>query len=124
MLSTTASGWTRQGVCTRKPVKLPASLKAGPPSNGGRTLRSDARGLEARRRSPITRYDRPGEPSLSEYTQDMEPAGTFDDLTQDINWYPDANDATRVSRFEGAAFAYLFASGAVRQYRASSRRWT
>jgi hypothetical protein len=41
----------------------------------------------------------------------MEPAGTFADLTQDINWYTNANDATVLSRFEGAAFAYLFASG-------------
>ena len=96
-----------------KPVKLPPSLKAGPPSNGPDLATLVLTPADLGGQATVTNhgYEPPGEPSLSEYTQDMEPAGTFADLTQDINWYPNANDATVLSRFEGAAFAYLFASG-------------
>jgi hypothetical protein len=41
----------------------------------------------------------------------MQPAGTFADLSQIVDWFPAANDATVLSRFEAVAFAYVFAKG-------------
>jgi len=96
-----------------KPVKLPPGLKKGPPSGGPdlSTLVLTPADLGGTATVANQGYEPPGEPSLSEYTEDMAPAGTFAHLSQDINWYPNANDATVLSRFEGVATAYAFASG-------------
>lgn len=41
----------------------------------------------------------------------MEPAGSFEDLTQLLGWFPSANEATVFGRFTGVAFVYVSASG-------------
>jgi hypothetical protein len=94
-----------------KPVKLPGRPTAGPPVGGPDlatlALTTDDFGGEATIEDQG--YDLPGSPSLSEYTRDMEAAG--DDLTQIIDWFPTANDATIIARFEGSGLAYVFTAG-------------
>jgi hypothetical protein len=96
-----------------KPVKLPPALKAGPPTGGPdlATLALTASDLSGQTTVVNDGYSAPSAPSLSEYTLDLQPAGTFEDLTQIIDWFPAANDATFLSRYEGVAFAYVFAQG-------------
>lgn len=95
-----------------QPVKLPGPPTAvGPPAVGPdlATLALTTNDFGGEATIQDQGYDLPGSPSLSEYTQDMEAAG--DDLTQVIDWYPTANDATILARFEGAALAYVFTAG-------------
>lgn len=96
-----------------KPVKVPQPLKAGPPAGDPdlATLALTTSDFGGQATIAAHGYEGPPFPSLSEYDLDMEPAGDFDDLTQGIEWYPTANDATVASRFEGVVIAYVFASG-------------
>jgi hypothetical protein len=52
-------------------------------------------------------YGTPRPPSLSTYELDLEPAGGFEAVSQLIDWYPTANDAAVLGRFEGSVFAYV-----------------
>lgn len=96
-----------------KPVKLPQQLDPGPPPGGPDlgplALTSSDFGGQA----TITDegYGTPSTPSLSTYVRDMEPAGSFPELTQVIDWFPHANDATVLGRFEGVGFAYGLGEG-------------
>ena len=96
-----------------KPVKLPKPLKAGPPANGPdlATLALTPTDLGGQATLGDHGYEPPSTPSLSEYAEDLQPAGSYDELSQLVDWFPTANDALDLSRFEGGAFAYLLASG-------------
>lgn len=93
-----------------KPVKLPRPLKAGPPAGGPdlSTLALTTADFGGQATVTAQGYTTPSVPGLSEYLEIMEPAGSFDALQQLIDWYPTANDATVISRFEGALLAYVF----------------
>lgn len=96
-----------------KPVELPPRLEVGPPAGGPdlATLALTISDLGGQATIVDHGYQTPGPPSLSEYELDMEPAGSFEDLTQLLGWFPSANEATVFGRFTGVAFAYAFASG-------------
>jgi hypothetical protein len=96
-----------------KPVKVPPAVKSGPPPGGPdlATLALTESDFGGQAGLLDEGYERPGTPAVSEYARDLEPAGTFGDLSQIIDWFPHANDATALGRFEGVAVAYLFGSG-------------
>jgi hypothetical protein len=96
-----------------KPVKVPPQLKAGAPAGGPdlAPLALTTADLGGQATIGDHGYLSPGTPSLSEYDLEMQPAGSFDELSQGLEWYPTANDAIDLSRFEGAALAYVFSSG-------------
>lgn len=86
-----------------KPVKLLPPPKAGPP-RGGPDL--GALGLTT---ADLTGTATIGDDSyvvdpaaLSAYLRDMNPAGQYHDLTQEIEWYPTANEATVVTTVQEA----------------------
>jgi hypothetical protein len=84
-----------------KPVKLPPRPKAGPPP-GGPPLSalvlqtSDLGGLA----TTEDQFYAADPPAISEYALDMRPAGTFDDLSQLIDWWPTTNEAAFFSNVE------------------------
>jgi hypothetical protein len=88
------------------PVKLLPPLQAGPPA-GGRDLStlvlttSDLTG--ATTIGDSTYVVDPA--ALSAYLLDMNPAGQFHDLTQEIEWYATANEATFTTNLEQAIVA-------------------
>lgn len=94
-----------------KPVKLPPSAKAGPPP-GGPSLAALAL-LAPDFGGPATvQYQTyaVAPPAISEYDLDIQPAGTFDDVTQSIDWWPNGNEAAFYSRVEFVLTAELLAS--------------
>jgi hypothetical protein len=96
-----------------KPVKVPAHLQAGPPPGGPdlSTLALTTADFGGQATIADQAYEQPSSPSLSEYTRDMQPAGNFQDLSQIIDWFPHANDATVLARFTGVELAYVFSQG-------------
>jgi hypothetical protein len=87
-----------------KAVKLPPKLKAGPPT-GGPDLA--AAGLTTTDLGTATITDQGydvDKQALSAYALFMQPAGHFDDLSQEIEWYASANDASFIAAFQGAVF--------------------
>jgi hypothetical protein len=96
-----------------KPVKLPPNLKAGPPRGGPDLSTLVLRTSDFAGQATVLDegYGTPNGLSLSEYERDMQPAGNFAALSQTIDWFPHANNATVMSRAEGAALAYVFAAG-------------
>jgi hypothetical protein len=94
-----------------KPVKLLPPLKAGPPTGGpdlatlGLTP-SDLTGT-------VTVGDHAylvDSAAISAYLLDMNPAGQYHDLTQEIEWYASANKALVITRLEPAIVASELAS--------------
>jgi len=92
----------RTGRLHAKAVKLP-KLKAGPPP-GGPDLsvlalrKTDLVGKVAVNKSYVV------DPvAISDYSVFMLPAGPFDALDQEIEWYPVANEAAFVADFQNAA---------------------
>jgi hypothetical protein len=96
-----------------KPVKVPKPLNGGPPAGGPdlATVALTASDFGGQATIFDQGYGTPTTPSLSSYAQEMQPAGSFADLDQFIDWFPRANDATVLSRFEGVGFAYVLAAG-------------
>ena len=94
-------------------MKLPRQLDAGPPPGGPDLGRLALTSSDFGGQATITDqgYGTPSTPSLSTYVRDMEPAGSFADLAQVIEWFPHANEATVLGRFEGVGFAYGLAEG-------------
>jgi hypothetical protein len=95
-----------------KPVKLPPQLAPGAPPGGPdlSTLALTASDLG----SPATLgnhlYATPSAPALSAYELDWNPAGALDQLSQLIAWFPTANDATVLTRFEETVIAHSLAN--------------
>jgi hypothetical protein len=92
-----------KGRLRTNPVKLPPPLKAGPPAGGPdlSTLTLTTSDLTG----TATILDQTylvDSAALSAYVLDMKPAGQFQDLTQEIEWYPTANEATVVTSLEQA----------------------
>lgn len=84
-------------------VKLLAPLKAGPPAGGPdlSTLTlatSDLTGTA----TILDQTYLVDSAALSAYVLDMKPAGQFQDLTQEIEWYATANEATAITSLEQA----------------------
>jgi hypothetical protein len=102
-------GQAEKGRLRGKPVKLLPPLKAGPPTGGPdlSTLvlaTSDLTGtVTVATQSYIVDPD-----AVSAYVLDMNPAGQYDDLTQEIVWYATANEATVITSLEQAIAASEF----------------
>lgn len=92
-----------------KPVKLLPPLKAGPPAGGPdlSTLAITAADLTGASTLGDHGYGVDPE-ALSAYLLDMRPAGQFDGLTQEIEWYATANEATVITELEQAIVASEF----------------
>ena len=86
-----------------KPVKLPSRQKIGPPA-GGPDLsalalqRSDLVGQVSVQKGYVA-----DPAAVSDYRVVMAPAGPFEFLDQEIEWYPSANEASFFADFENAA---------------------
>lgn len=96
-----------------KPVKVPPQLDRGPPQGGPELGMLALTSSDFGGQATITEqgYNTPSTPSLSTFVEDMEPAGGFADLAQVIDWFPHANDATVLGRFEGVGYAYGLGEG-------------
>ncbi|MGZ4413060.1 MAG: hypothetical protein ACXVRZ_01595 [Gaiellaceae bacterium] len=78
-----------------KPVKLPPRPQAGPPPGGPdlAPLALNTTDLSGQATDTVRKYW-PALFALSFYQVFMHPAGQFDQLQQDIVWYPTANEAS------------------------------
>jgi hypothetical protein len=77
-----------------KPVKLPKPPHAGPPSGGPDISSLALQASDVGAQPGDVQEGWNVDPSaLSDYSVFMEPAGSFDLLDQEIEWYPTANDA-------------------------------
>lgn len=96
-----------------KPVKLPPPLAPGAPEGGPDlatlTLMTSDFGGPATLGDHM--YATPSPPALSAYGINWNPAGTFAQLSQIIAWFPTANDATVLTRFEETVIAHSLAEG-------------
>lgn len=93
-----------EGRLRGKPVKLPAKAKPGPPP-GGPDLSLLA--LEASDLTGQVTVDKGylfDPAAISDYSVFMLPAGQFDVLDQEIEWYRSANEASFFADFENAAW--------------------
>jgi hypothetical protein len=95
-----------------RPVKLPPPLAPGAPKGGPDlatlTLMTSDLGTPATLEDHI--YATPSPPALSAYEIDWNPAGTLNQLSQLIAWFPTTNDATVLTRFEEAVIAHSLAN--------------
>ncbi len=98
-----------------KPAKVPPRLDSGPPQGGPdlATLALTSADFGGQATILDAGYGVPSTPALSTYLLDMEPAGGYAELSQVLDWFPVANDATLFARVEGVEFAYVFAAGAL-----------
>jgi len=86
-----------------KPVKLPARTKPGPPP-GGPDLSLLALGAsDLVGQVTVDKRYLFDPAAISDYSVFMLPAGQFDGLDQEIEWYPTANEASFFADFENAA---------------------
>ena len=94
-----------------KPVKLPPRPTAGPPP-GGPSLAALALQASDFGGPATVQYQTyaVAPPAISEYDLDMQPAGSFDDLTQSIDWWPNVNEAAFYSRVDVVLTADLLAA--------------
>ena len=92
-----------KGRLRAKPVKLLPPLKAGPPSGGPdlSTLTLTTSDLTGTATIADQSY-LVDSTALSAYVLDMKPAGQFQDLTQEIEWYATANEAIVITSLEQA----------------------
>jgi hypothetical protein len=86
-----------------KPVKLPPKQKAGPPAGGPDLsklglLASDLSGQVSVDNAYVT-----DPAAISDYSVFMLPAGQFDALDQEVEWFATANEASFFADFENAA---------------------
>jgi hypothetical protein len=81
-----------------KPVKLLPPPKAGPPRGGPDLAALGLTATDLTGTATIGDSSYVVDPSaLSAYVRDMNPAGQYHDLTQEIEWYATANEATVVT---------------------------
>jgi hypothetical protein len=98
-----------KGRLRAKPVKLLPPLKAGPPTGGPdlATLTLTSSDLTGTVTVGEHAYVVDSE-ALSAYVLDLNPAGQYNDLSQEIEWYATANEATVITRLEQALVASEF----------------
>ena len=98
-----------KGRLRAKPVKLLPRLKAGPPAGGPDlstlTLSSSDLTGTVTVRDHVYVVD---PEALSAYMFDMNPAGQYNDLSQEIEWYATATEATVITSLEQAIVASEF----------------
>jgi len=98
------------GTLRGKPAKLPKVPEAGPPL-GGPDLSSFVVGpSDFTGQATVVDQGYDVDPSaVSTYGVDLHPAGSFDEVGQEISWYVNANEAT----WEGTLFAAIFSGNAL-----------
>jgi hypothetical protein len=92
----------RRGRLHAKPVKLP-KLKAGPPPGGPDLSTLALRKSDLVGKVSVSKAYVVDPTAVSDYSVFMLPAGRFDALDQEIEWYPVANEASFYADFENAA---------------------
>jgi hypothetical protein len=92
----------RKGHLHARPVKLP-KLKAGPPPGGPDLSMLGLRQSDLVGKVTAIRGYVVDPAAVSDYSVFMLPAGQFDALDQEIEWFPVANEATFYADFENAA---------------------
>jgi hypothetical protein len=85
-----------------KAAKLP-KLKAGPPSGGPDLSVLALRKTDLIGKATVNKAYVVDPAAISDYSVFMLPAGQFDALDQEIEWYPAANEASFFADFESAA---------------------
>src|SRR6185437_8819642 len=86
-----------------KPVKLPAKAKPGPPPGGPDLSLLALRASDLVGQVTVDKRYVSDPAAISDYSVFMLPAGQFDGLDQEIEWYPSANEASFFADFENAA---------------------
>jgi len=95
-----------KGRLSGKAVKLLPPLKAGPPSGGPELSALTVTNADLTGPAALGDHTYLVDPeAISAYLLDMNPAGQFQDLTQEIEWYADANEATVITTLEEALVA-------------------
>jgi len=92
----------RKGRLHAKPVKLP-KLKAGPPPGGPDLSALALRKSDLAGKVTVLKQYVADPAAVSDFSVIMLPAGPFDVLDQEIEWYPVANEASFYADFENAA---------------------
>jgi hypothetical protein len=92
----------RRGRLQAKPVKLP-KLKAGPPPDGQDLSALALRKSDLVGKATVSKGYVVDPAAVSDFTVFMQPAGQFDALAQEIEWFPAANEASFYADFENAA---------------------
>ena len=85
-----------------KRVKLP-KLTAGPPPGGPDLTRLALKASDLVGKASVDKHYVADPSALSDYSVLMLPAGPFDLLDQEIEWYPSANEASFFADFDHAA---------------------
>lgn len=92
-----------------KTAKLPAKLKAGPPRGGPDLAPASITPTDLGQGTVEDQGYSVDPEALSDYGESMEPGGSFDALSQQIEWYPSAAEASFLSIYQGAALGAAFA---------------
>jgi hypothetical protein len=92
----------RKGRLHAKPVKLPGQ-KAGPPPGGPDLSVLALRKSDLVGKASVSKAYVIDPAAISDYSVFMLPAGPFDALDQEIEWFPVANEASFFADFENAA---------------------
>jgi hypothetical protein len=92
----------RTGHLPARPVKLP-KLKAGPPPGGPDLSTLALRKSDLVGKATVLKEYVVDPAAISDYSVFMLPAGQFDALDQEIEWFPVANEANFYVDFENAA---------------------
>jgi hypothetical protein len=92
----------RGGRLHARPVRLP-KLKAGPPPGGPGLSALALRKTDLVGKASVSKGYVADPAAISDYSVFMLPAGQFDALDQEIEWYPVANEASFFADFENAA---------------------
>jgi hypothetical protein len=85
-----------------KPVKL-SKLKAGPPPGGPDLTALALKASDLVGKATVNKGYVGDPAAVSDYSVFMLPAGQFDALDQEIEWYPSANEASFFADFENAS---------------------
>jgi len=91
-----------QGRLHGKPVRVP-KLEAGPPPGGPDLSVLALRATDLVGQATVDEAYVVDPAAVSDYSVFMLPAGQFDALDQEIEWYPSANEASFFADFENAA---------------------
>jgi hypothetical protein len=86
-----------------KPVKLPPKQKAGPPAGGPDLSKLALLASDLVGPASVDKLYVVDPAAISDYSVFMLPAGQFDALDQEVEWYPSANEANFFVDFENAA---------------------